>query len=79
MLREAATRYFKERGIAKVPSAKSLQQEIEALISRKNAAYTEYHESQKREQELRTVKANAEKILRLPEPETEYMKVGQEL
>ena len=42
MLREAATRYFKERGIAKVPSAKSLQQEIEALISRKNAAYTDY-------------------------------------
>ena len=71
MLREAAAQYFNENGIAKVPSAKSLQQEIEALTSRKNAAYTEYHECQKHEKELRMVKANVEKILRLPEPETD--------
>ena len=60
MLREAAARYFKEKCITKLPSAKSLQQEIETLASQKNAAYTEYHECQKHEKELRTVKENIE-------------------
>ena len=47
--------------------------EIEDLTSAKNAGYTEYRESQKREKELQTVKANIEKMLRLQEPE-----IGQE-
>ena len=71
MLYDAAMRYFKENGIKTVPAAKRIQDEIDELTSAKNAGYTEYRESQKREKELQTVKANIEKILRLQEPETE--------
>ena len=45
--------------------------EIENLTSAKNAGYTEYRESQKREKELQTVKVNIETILRQQEPEIE--------
>ena len=71
MLYDAAMRYFKENGIKTVPTAKRIQDEIEDLTSAKNAGYTEYRESQKREKELQTVKANIEKMLRLQEPEIE--------
>ena len=81
MLYEAAMRYFKENGIKTVPTAKRIQDEIEDMTSAKNAGYTEYRESQKREKELQNAKANIEKILRLQEPEIEQglKKDGQEL
>ena len=69
MLYDAAMRYFKENGVKMIPTAKRIQDEIEDLTSAKNAGYTEYRESQKREKELQTVKANIEKMLRLQEPE----------
>ena len=56
-----------------IPAVKRIQDEIEDLTSQKNAGYTEYRESQKREKELQTVKANIETILRQQEPE-----IGQE-
>ncbi len=73
MLYDAAMRYFKENGIKTIPTVKRIQDEIEDLTSQKNAGYTEYRESQKREKELQTVKANIETILRQQEPE-----IGQE-
>ena len=81
MLYDAAMRYFKENGIKTVPTAKRIQDEIEDLTSAKNAGYTEYRESQKREKELQTVKANIETMLRLQEPEheKEHMKDRHEL
>ena len=81
MLYDAAMRYFKENGIKTIPTAKRIQDEIEDLTSAKNAGYTEYRESQKREKELQTVKANIEKMLRLQEPEIgqDRKKDGQEL
>ncbi len=81
MLYDAAMRYFKENGIKMIPTAKRIQDEIEDLTSAKNAGYTEYRESQKREKELQTVKANIEKMLRQQEPEIEQgrKKDGQEL
>ena len=69
MLYDAAMRYFKENGIKTIPAAKRIQDEIEDLTSQKNAGYTEYRASQKREKELQTVKANIEKMLRQQEPE----------
>ena len=72
MLYDAAMRYFKENEIKMIPTAKRIQDEIEDLTSAKNAGYTEYRASQKREKELQTVKANIEKMLRLQEPEIEY-------
>ena len=73
MLYDAAMRYFKENGFKTIPTVKRIQDEIEDLTSAKNAGYTEYRESQKREKELQTVKANIETILRQQEPE-----IGQE-
>ena len=72
-LYDAAMRYFKENGVKTIPTVKRIQDEIEDLTSQKNAGYTEYRESQKRERELQTVKANIETILRQQEPE-----IGQE-
>ena len=69
MLYDAAMRYFKENGVKTIPTVKRIQDEIEDLTSQKNAGYTEYRESQKREKELQTVKANIETILRQREPE----------
>ena len=69
MLYDAAMRYFKENGVKTIPTVKRIQDEIEDLTSAKNAGYTEYRESQKREKELQTVKANIETILRQQEPE----------
>ena len=71
MLYDAAMRYFKENSVKMIPTAKRIQDEIEDLTSAKNAGYTEYRESQKREKELQTVKVNIEKMLRLQEPEIE--------
>ena len=73
ILYDAAMRYFKENEVKMIPTVKRIQDEIEDLTSAKNAGYTEYRESQKREKELQTVKANIEKMLRLQEPE-----IGQE-
>jgi len=81
MLYDAAMRYFKGNGVKMIPTAKRIQDEIEDLTSAKNAGYTEYRESQKREKELQTVKANIEKMLRQQEPEIEQKRktLDQEL
>ena len=81
MLYDAAMRYFKENEVKMIPTAKRIQDEIEDLTSAKNAGYTEYRDSQKREKELQTVKANIEKMLRQQEPEIgqNHKKQEQEL
>ena len=78
MLYDAAMRYFKENGFKTIPTVKRIQDEIEDLTSAKNAGYTEYRDSQKREKELQTVKANIETILRQQEPEIEQGRKAHE-
>ena len=78
MLYEAAMRYFKENGIKTIPAPKRLQDEIAELTSQKNTGYNTYRESQKREKELQTVKANIEKMLRQQEPEHEENRIKDE-
>ena len=68
MIAEAATRYFKARGISKLPASKALQAEIEQLMREKNSLYNEYREKRERTKELQTVKGNIDQILRR-EPE----------
>ena len=68
MIAEAATRYFKANGIAKLPASKTLQAEIEQLMREKNTLYNEYREKREKTKELQTVKSNIEQILRR-EPE----------
>ena len=64
ILLDAAADYFKAHGIQKVPSRKSLQSEIEALISRKNALYNDYYTQKTRLRELETMQRNIDTILR---------------
>ena len=63
-LYEAAVRYFRERGLKKLPATSRLQAENEALISEKNGRYTEYREQKARAAELQKVKSNLAAMLR---------------
>ena len=60
---DAATQFFKAQGITKLPSAKVLTAEIDDLMSKKNAGYTEYQEKKRRANELLTVKRNIDQVL----------------
>ena len=68
IISESATRYFKAKGISKLPASKALQAEIEQLTREKNSLYNEYREKRGRTTELQTVKNNINQILRR-EPE----------
>ena len=58
IIADAATRYFKQKGITKLPTYKALQAEIEQLTAEKNALYNEYRENKARVRELQTIKSN---------------------
>ena len=62
-LYEAAVRYFRERGLKKLPATSRLQAENEALISEKNGIYTKYREQKARAAELQKVKSNLAAML----------------
>ena len=68
IIADAAARYFKAHGIAKLPARKALQDEIEQLVSKKAGLYNTYHEQKQRYAELQTVKRNIDQILRRSEP-----------
>ena len=68
IIADAAARYFREHGISKLPTYKSLQSEIEQLTAAKNARYNDYREKKERVKELQTVKGNIDQIMRR-EPE----------
>ena len=61
---DAAADYFNAHGIQKVPSRKSLQAEIETLISRKNALYNDYYAQKARLRDLENMQRNIDAILR---------------
>ena len=58
IIADAATRYFKQKGITKLPTYKALQAEIEQLTAEKNALYNEYRANKERVRELQTMKSN---------------------
>ena len=58
IIADAAARYFKQKGISKLPTYKSLQVEIEQLTAEKNALYNEYRSKKERVRELQTMKSN---------------------
>ena len=60
---DTAAQFFKSKGITKLPSTKTLTLEIEALLSEKNAGYTEYQERKRQAGELLTVKRNIDWVL----------------
>ena len=67
LIADAAVRYFKEQGITKLPARKTLQEEIEQLISGKDSLYNSYREQKQRVRELQTVKGNIDQLLRREE------------
>ena len=64
IIADAAARYFKENGISKLPSYKSLQAEIEVLIKEKNSGYNNYRAKREEYRRLQTVRGNIDQILR---------------
>ena len=63
ILSNAAAKYFKEHGITKLPSTKTLQAEIQQLTSEQNARYKDYREKRDRVEELERVRSNLETVL----------------
>ena len=58
IIADATTRYFKQKGVTKLPTYKALQAEIEQLTAEKNALYNEYRANKARVRELQTMKSN---------------------
>ena len=58
IIADTATRYFKQKGVTKLPTYKALQAEIEQLTAEKNALYNEYRANKARVRELQTMKSN---------------------
>ena len=65
LLHEAAKRAFDEFGEKKLPTVKTLQAEYSDLLAKKKAAYEDYKRLRKENQELQTVKANVDTLLRI--------------
>lgn len=65
LLHEAAKRAFDEFGEKKLPTVKTLQAEYSDLLAKKKAAYEDYKRLRKENQELQTVKANVDALLRI--------------
>ena len=63
IIMESAQKYFKEHGITKIPSYKTLQSEIEHLTSQQNELYEELHEKRDDVKRLQTVADNINRTL----------------
>lgn len=65
LLHEAAKRAFDDLGAKKLPTVKVLQEEYANLLAKKKAAYEDYKRLRKESQELQTVKANVDALLKI--------------
>lgn len=63
IIMESAQKYFKEHGVTKIPSYKTLQTEIEQLTSQQNDLYEELKEKRSEVKRLKTIKDNIERTL----------------
>ena len=63
IIMESAQKYFKEHGVTKIPSYKSLQSEIERLTSQQNELYEEIHEKREEVKRLQTISDNINRTL----------------
>ena len=60
---ESAQKYFKEHGVTKIPSYKTLQSEIERLTSQQNELYEELKEKRSEVKRLQTIADNINRTL----------------
>ncbi len=63
ILHKAAKQFFDDKGLKKLPSAKSLQAEYAQLLSEKKSMYAEYQQAKNEMRSLQTAKANVDRIL----------------
>ena len=63
IIMESAQKYFKEHGITKIPSYKTLQSEIERLTSQQNELYAELKEKRSEVKRLQTIADNINRTL----------------
>ena len=63
IIMESAQKYFKEHGIAKIPSYKALQTEIEWLTSQQNELYEKLREKRDEVKWLQTIADNIQKTI----------------
>ena len=63
IIMESARKYFKEHGITKIPSYKTLQSEVERLTSQQNELYEELHEKREEVKRLQTITDNIQKTI----------------
>ena len=63
IIMESAQKYFKEHGVTKIPSYKSLQTDIEKLTSWQNELYDELHEKRDEVKRLQTITDNIQKTI----------------
>ena len=59
-----AKRYFDQQGLQKLPSYKTLQLEIKALVQEKNQLYRRYLPAREKFRELDTMRHNLRQLLR---------------
>ena len=70
IIHEATLRQLRERVPGKtLPSVKTLNAEIEALVSRKNGIYNEYRRAKDEYDELANVKYNAQRLMEAGQPQ----------
>ncbi len=63
IIMKSAQKYFKEHGITKIPSYKTLQSEVERLTSQQNELYAELKEKRCEVKRLQTIVDNISKTL----------------
>ena len=63
IIMESAQKYFKEHGVTKTPSYKTLQAEIERLTSQQNELYEELKEKRSEVKRLQTITDNIQKTI----------------
>ena len=63
IIMDSAKRYFAEHGIAKIPSYKTLQTDIERLTSQQNELYEELKEKRSEVKRLQTITDNIQKTI----------------
>ena len=66
LLHREAKKYFNEQNLTKLPDTDSLKKEYAALLSEKNAAYSEYRKQREYRKMLIIAKTNVENFLNLP-------------
>ena len=59
----ASGKYFKEKGITKLPATPKVREENEKLISQKTSLYTDLREQESKTAELRRIKSNLHSML----------------